>query len=338
MLSRLLHVVGWMGASAALLACATPILGIVSGDERSQIALVRGVKNTLSPATNRPLGVAIREAARLMGAGLPTRYGLELRDYTRPMAWPTPISSGGQIQVVSNPSTGELARLFLPSGLLQVDFEVKTPSQETVTYAVSATRTPLGAAGRLDILVSGSNWGPAAGASPPFLNRGFAPQVPAAVQVDAQLGSLPQGAGQASAQVRLGNFQGSGTPPVPQQVSCTFSLASLTGQLTGAYSADLASIRLNGTTSFRLDRGNEDFATLFTSERGGETVRVELTSARLKVKLEIQSENGRIRGVAKATEWRFLELATLSQEAGKPLVIRYADGTQETVSLELPGI
>ena len=56
------------------------------------------------------------------------------------------------------------------------------------------------------------------------------------------------------------------------------------------------------------------------------------------MKLEIQSENGRIRGVAKATEWRFLELATLSQEAGKPLVIRYADGTQETVSLELPGI
>jgi|GEM_PF-2722237 len=330
---RMVAISGLVGLLAA---CSGPFLGIMSGDERTQMALARGVKNTLVPSSNRALGICLREVSRFVSAGLPSRYGLDLRDYLVPFGALPPVSPGVPLQVVTNPATGELARLASQNGLWVIDFEVKTPSQETASYAGVASRTPFGATGRLDVVLSGSNWGPGGGA-PPYLNRGFAPQVPSAMQVGIQLVSLPQGAGQASAELRLGNFQPGGDRPVPQQVGFSFALPGFSGQYTGAFSTDLTSVRLAGTTTFRLDRGSEDFATVFTSERGGTTWKAEFTHTRLKVKIDLQGAQGKLAGVARAMEWRFLDFATLVQEAGKPLTVRYADGSQESVSLEWPG-
>ncbi len=329
----------WMAgvplALAGLSGCSGPFLGIMTGDERAQMVLARGIKNTLVPSSNRALGICLRETARIVTAGLPSRYGLELRNYLASVGGLPAVSPGGPLQMVTSPVTGELGSLASQNGLWKIDFEVKNPSQETASYAAVASRTPFGATGRLDVLLSGSNWGPAGGA-PPYLNRGFAPQVPATMQVSAQLASLPQVSGQASVELRLGGFQSGNDQPIPQQVGVSMSLPGLTGQYTGSYSSDLSAIRLAGTTTFRLDRGSEEFATLFTSERGGSKWKVELTSARLKLKVDLQGEQGKLSGGAKAMEWRFMDYATLVQEPGKPLSVRYADGTQEIVSLDFP--
>lgn len=321
-----------MGGSLMLAASGCNLLSFVSNDERIQVGAVRTLKNTLSPSSNKALGVFLRESANLLSFGIPSRFGVDVAPYLA--AFPSVTIGRPTVTpaIDADQGTKELRRIYSGTQLLIESSVAQGAGQEAYVYTLNARQTPTGTNGQLVVTTSGTNWVPMPTAPGYVLNQGKGPRVPSSLNANLQL-NLPQSAGQVKLQASLAQFEQGDNSPIPRDVSFGFSSANIAVQLTGSYSGAQVGT-LSGATTLKGDKGNETYQTRVTASNG--SLQVVLTNELHAFHVDLAYNNGLLTGTAKAADGRQLELAKITHTAGKMPDISYADGTKESWNFTLP--
>lgn len=328
-----------VGLTAGVMLAGCNLWPFVYDSERTQITYIRSFKNLFSPSYNKSLGVALREIGSLLSYGLPTRYGIDVSSYLGVL--PTFSLPRSSIQVLVNKDAGtqELKSLYAAGNMLDIESVVSAvgTTNDTFQYLLTANRTPLGTTGKLTVTTQGSNWLPLASAAgmPYVLNQGRYPQVPKSLTAIATL-TLPQSMGTANVRADLSQFEQSGSSQtqLPRSLSVVLQTANIAGSFSGSFTS-LQSAMLSGSLTLK-DKSNETYATQITLNAGDAQISC-LNDARA-FRLDLAYTSGSLTGTAKATDGRLLDLASFqSSSDGSSVLVKYADGTQETWNFALPG-
>jgi hypothetical protein len=326
----------WIGFGAAVLATSLAgcnLIPLVSNDERVQISYVRGFKTSLSPNSNRALGVFLRETTNFMSYGLPTRYGLDVAPYLA--VFPTVTPPAPQVTPTFVKGSGSLPELTRIMAGTQLDITVASQQTgEVALYTLKAFRTPTQATGDLAVTTTGSSWQPQSPTTSYVLNGNKVPLAPKSFEALARL-TLPQGAGQAKLSARLNQMQqaGAGAPPVPGAVSLNFDVPGVRADLSGSFGS-IQSLRLDGPLIVTTNKGTDTYQAQVTASNGG--LKLALLNTERKVRIDLVVEKGLLSGTAKAMDGRQAELAKFTQASGKMPEIEFSDGTKESWSFTLP--
>lgn len=322
-----------MAGSLLLATSGCNLIPFVSNEERVQVASIRTLKNTLTPALNKSFGLFLRESGTLLSYGIPTRFGIDVAPY---LAALPEVTLGRPTLTPSfdvDPSSRELRRIYSGTQLSIESTTAAGTSQGSYVYTLNARQTPLGTTGQLAVTTAGTNWKPATGAPSNYvLNQGLSPMVPSSLNANLLM-SLPQSAGQIKMSALLSQFEAGNSAPVPRDVTFSFATPNINVQLSGAFGG-LQSVNLSGTMTIKAEKGTENYQTrLTTANRAVELV---MTNESRGFHLDLTYDGGTLSGTAKAVDGRQLELAKITQAAGRMPEIAYADGTKETWNFALP--
>ncbi|MBO9540085.1 hypothetical protein J7643_05780 [bacterium] len=327
----------WIGFGTAVVATSLAgcnLIPFVSNDERVQISYVRSFKSGLSPNSNRSLGIFLREAGSLIAYGLPTRYGLDINPYLA--VFPAITLPPAQLKPDFVPAQGSLPELtrIRAGSALDIGVTAQQSNAETAVYTLTVNQTPTQTTGQLAVTTTGTNWQLQQPTTSYVLNGNKVPLTPKSLDAVAKL-NLPSGAGQAELSARLNQMQpaGAGAPAVPGTVSLNFKLPGVQGSLTGSYPT-IQTLRLDGPISVTSGKGTDTYLAQVTAANGG--LKVALSSAERKVRIDLTVEKGLLSGTAKAMDGRLAELAKFTQAPGKAPEIEFADGTKEPWNFTLP--